>query len=47
MGKQKENKLEDIKKSLKTVKKQDLKKITGGKKLNNWNNNGCGGIIPQ
>ncbi|AEE52373.1 MAG TPA: hypothetical protein PLC89_02745 [Haliscomenobacter sp.] len=49
MGKPKDEKknLDDLKKDLKTVKKEDMKKITGGKKDGkNWNN-GCGGIIPQ
>ncbi len=46
MGKlTKENKLEEAKKTLKTVKKEDLKKIKGGKGKN-WQN-GCSDIIPQ
>lgn len=47
MGKPKKS-LEDLKKDLKTLKKGDMNKITGGKKdkKNKWNN-GCGGIVPQ
>jgi hypothetical protein len=48
MRKKKVN-LDELKKSLKTVKKKDMKKLTGGKKRNkgkNWND-GCGGPIPQ
>ena len=47
MGKSKKN-LEDLKKDLKTIKKDDQKKIVGGKNKNKWNNgNGCSGIVPQ
>jgi hypothetical protein len=48
MGKPKDDKknLDDLKKDLKTVKKDDMKNIRGGKGGKNWNN-GCGGIIPQ
>lgn len=50
MGKSKKN-LEDLKKDLKTIKKDDMNKIVGGKNdknKNKWNNgNGCGGIVPQ
>jgi hypothetical protein len=47
MGKPKKN-LKDLKKDLKTIKKDDMNKITGGKnkKKKKWNN-GCGGILPQ
>ena len=47
MGKSKKN-LEDLKKEkdLKTLKKNDMNKIIGGKKNKKWNN-GCGGIVPQ
>ena len=45
MGKAKKN-LDDLKKDLKALKKNDMKKIIGGKKKNKWNN-GCGGILPQ
>jgi hypothetical protein len=46
MGKSKKN-LDDIKKDIKTIKKDDQKKLIGGKGKNkNWNN-GCGGIVPQ
>ena len=47
MGKSKKN-LDDLKKDLKTIKKNDMNKIVGGKKSKNkkWNN-GCGGIVPQ
>lgn len=47
MGKDKKN-LNDVKKDIKTIKKEDMKKIVGGKKDrdNKWNN-GCGGILPQ
>lgn len=39
------NKLEEVKKNLKTVKKEDMKKIKGGKGKS-WQN-GCSDIIPQ
>ncbi|MFM8361760.1 MAG: hypothetical protein ACKOA4_03580 [Haliscomenobacter sp.] len=39
------NKLEEVKKNLKPVKKEDMKKIKGGKGKN-WYN-GCTDIIPQ
>ncbi|MCB0568777.1 MAG: hypothetical protein KDC66_03390 [Phaeodactylibacter sp.] len=48
MGKSKKN-LDDLKKDIKTIKKDDQNKIVGGKKGDknkNWNN-GCGGIVPQ
>ncbi len=47
MGRSKKN-LDDIKKDIKSIKKEDMKKIVGGKKgkKKNWNN-GCGGIVPQ
>ena len=48
MGKKEKN-LDELTKSLKTVKKKDMKNIRGGKRPNkgkNWND-GCGGIIPQ
>ena len=48
MRKKKRN-LDELKKSLKTVNKKDMKNIRGGKKIKkgkNWND-GCGGIIPQ
>jgi hypothetical protein len=48
MGKSKKN-LDDLKKDLKTIKKDDMNKIVGGKDKKNtkkWNN-GCGGIVPQ
>lgn len=50
MGKSKKN-LEDLKKDLKTINKDDMNKIVGGKNdknKNKWNNgNGCSGIVPQ
>lgn len=46
MGKPKKN-LKDLKKDLKTIKKDDMNKITGGKKKKKKWNNGCGGIVPQ
>jgi hypothetical protein len=47
MGKSKKN-LDELKKDLKTIKKNDMDKIVGGKKGKNKNwNNGCGGIVPQ
>jgi hypothetical protein len=46
MGRSKKN-LDDIKKEIKSIKKEDMKKIVGGKgKKKNWNK-GCGGIVPQ
>ena len=47
MGKSKKN-LDKLKKDIKTIKKDDMKKIVGGKKGKNdkWKN-GCGGILPQ
>lgn len=48
MRKKKTN-LDELKKSLKTIKKRDMKYIRGGKKTRkgkNWND-GCGGTIPQ
>lgn len=49
MGKKKLN-LDELKKSLKTVNKNKMKNIVGGKKRSknrkNWND-GCGGKIPQ
>jgi hypothetical protein len=48
MGKSKKS-LEDLKKDLKTLRKNDMKKIVGGKNDKNKKkfNNGCGGIVPQ
>ena len=48
MGKPKKN-INDLKKEkdLKTLKKNDMNKITGGKKNKKKWNNGCGGIVPQ
>lgn len=47
MGRSKKN-LDDIKKEIKSIKKEDMKKIVGGKKgkKKSWNK-GCGGIVPQ
>ncbi len=48
MGKDKRN-LEDLKKDLKSLKKEEMTKIVGGRKgksKNQWND-GCGGITPQ
>ena len=47
MGKDKKN-IDDLKKDLKTLKKEEMVKITGGKKgKDKSSNNGCGGILPQ
>jgi hypothetical protein len=48
MGKSKKS-LEYLKKDLKTLRKNDMKKIVGGKNDKNKKkfNNGCGGIVPQ
>jgi hypothetical protein len=49
MGKKKVN-LDELKKNLKTVNKNKMKHIFGGRKRNksskNWSD-GCGGKIPQ
>lgn len=44
MGRSKKN-LDDIKKDIESIKKEDMKKIVGGKKKS-WSK-GCGGIVPQ
>ncbi len=46
MGKSKKN-LDELKKKIKPIKKEDMKKVVGGKKKNKKWNNGCGGILPQ
>jgi len=48
MGKNKK-KLSELKKDLKTLKKEEMIKIVGGKKGKRkpQSNNGCGGILPQ
>ena len=47
MGKPKK-KIDKLQKDVKPLKKEDMKKIVGGKKGKNdkWKN-GCGGILPQ
>jgi len=48
MGKDKKN-LEDLKKDLKTLNKEEMSKIVGGRKgkSNDQWNDSCGGILPQ
>lgn len=49
MGKDKKN-LEDLKKDLKTLNKEEMTKIVGGRNgksnKSQWNDS-CGGILPQ
>ncbi len=47
MAKGKKSSIEDLKKANKALEKQDMKKVSGGKKKNRWNGGGCGGIVPQ
>jgi bacteriocin-like protein len=46
MGNKPKKDLEALKKSLKILNKEEMKKIIGGKNKKKWNNS-CGGILPQ